>query len=89
MPSKFTEMVGAGDAVRIEMPGGGGWGEPLRRDPARVLEDVVVGKISPGRARAVYGVIVDPERRMVDLAATERRRATMTGESPARPTAAE
>ena len=89
MPSKFIETVGAGDAVRIEMPGGGGWGEPLRREPARVLEDVVAGKISSSRAQAVYGVVVDPERRTVDATATERLRGTMAGESPARPTPAE
>jgi N-methylhydantoinase B len=44
--------------------GGGGYGDPLERDPARVLEDVVDDWISPKRAVEAYGVVLigDPER---------------------------
>ena len=74
MDGKFIVNVKSGDCVRIEMPGGGGWGDPLRRAPERVLADVVADKLTEARARTVYGVVVDPARREVDLAATEKIR---------------
>jgi N-methylhydantoinase B len=54
--------------------GGGGYGPPLERDPARVAHDVAEGWISAGRARDVYGVVLDAGGR-VDAPATARRRA--------------
>jgi N-methylhydantoinase B len=47
-----------GEVLRGELPGSGGWGDPKRRDPALVLEDVRQGKVSPERAFSVYGVRV-------------------------------
>jgi N-methylhydantoinase B len=49
----------------------------LCREPQRVLEDVIDGKISPDSARDDYGVVLDPEARSIDFAATERRRAAL------------
>ncbi len=46
------------EVIRIWNGGGGGWGDPLERDPAAVAEDVAAGLISPDRARAVYGVVM-------------------------------
>ena len=40
------------------MPGGGGFGEPHQRDPARVAADVADGLVSREAAREVYGVVV-------------------------------
>jgi N-methylhydantoinase B len=74
MPSKFIVNARRGDALRLEMPGGGGWGDPLSRDPARVVADVVAEKVTPARAETVYGVVVDTARRQVDTEATQRRR---------------
>lgn len=59
--------------------GGGGYGDPLDRDPERVLEDVVDEWISPERARAAYGVVLagDPDRwetLRVDTRATAEER---------------
>ncbi len=54
--------------------GGGGYGSPLRRDPARVAHDFREGYLTAARAEAVYGVVLDAEG-AVDAAATERRRA--------------
>jgi N-methylhydantoinase B len=51
--------VNAGDVIRIHTGSGGGYGEPRRRDPERVLEDVRNGFTSRERAREVYGVDVD------------------------------
>ncbi|WP_369139050.1 hydantoinase B/oxoprolinase family protein [Modestobacter versicolor] len=38
--------------------GGGGWGDPLSRDPLAVVDDVLDGYVSPAQARDVYGVLV-------------------------------
>ena len=56
-PSKFSGvMLHDGDQVRILMPGGGGYGDPLRRDRGKVLRDVAEGFVSPEAARDVYGL---------------------------------
>ncbi len=61
--------------VSVQTPGGGGTASPLERDPVRVAADVAQGKISPERARAVYGVVVDPATQALDAAATAAARA--------------
>ena len=81
MPSKFIVMADDGDTLRIEMPGGGGWGNPLSRDPAAVLADVIAEKISPGRAEAVYGVVLLEGGHDIDDAATGKLRAERLGAS--------
>jgi N-methylhydantoinase B len=60
--------------VSVQTPGGGGTASPLERDPERVAADVAQGKISVERARAVYGVVVDPATGL-DAAATAATRA--------------
>jgi N-methylhydantoinase B len=52
---------------------GGGYGEPLQRDPELVRADVVEGWISTDRAKAVYGVVIG-ERGDIDLEATRAAR---------------
>lgn len=47
------------DKVDMNPPGGGGYGDPFDRDPARVLNDVVNGYVSIDAARSDYGVVVD------------------------------
>jgi len=47
-----------GDVVRIVAPGGGGFGDPLRRDVARVAQDVADGFVRVEDARDVYGVVI-------------------------------
>ena len=54
--------------------GGGGYGDPLRRDPRRVFEEVRDGLCSSERARDVYGVVVHEDMSGWDEAATEARR---------------
>ncbi|MFB3906171.1 MAG: hydantoinase B/oxoprolinase family protein [Acidobacteriota bacterium] len=56
--SKMTRPVEQGSTVTIITPGAGGWGDPLERDPERVLWDVREELISPERARECYGVVV-------------------------------
>jgi N-methylhydantoinase B/oxoprolinase/acetone carboxylase alpha subunit len=56
-PTKFTNvLLKRGDIVRYQTPGGGGYGDPLRRDPQSVLTDVRNGWVSIDAARAEYGV---------------------------------
>jgi len=63
-----------GEACETRNSGGGGWGDPLVRDPARVLDDVRNGIVSADRARDVYGVVLDASGTGVEPAATEARR---------------
>ncbi|QIX27625.1 hydantoinase B/oxoprolinase family protein [Nocardioides sp. JQ2195] len=53
-----AEPVKAGEVIRIRTTGGGGWGDPLDRDPALVVRDVVWQKVSPEAALADYGVVL-------------------------------
>jgi len=57
--------------------GGGGYGDPLARDPASVLEDVRERWVSPEAARAVYGVVLTDGGDGVDRASTEAQRARL------------
>ncbi len=102
LPSKLTMNIHRGDVFRHEVAGAGGWGDPLERDPAAVLRDVINEMISAAAAAADYGVVVDLANRTVDAAKTERRRAEIRAargwnevpkvlwqDSPRRPEAAE
>jgi N-methylhydantoinase B len=64
------ERVAAGQIVRVCTTGGGGWGDPLERDPAMVLRDVGNELVSPASARTDYGVVLIGQRPEVDEAAT-------------------
>jgi N-methylhydantoinase B len=77
LPSKFTMEVRHGDVVRHVLAGGGGWGDPLERDPAQVLKDLRNELLSPARATADYGVLLDRSGTQVDGAATARLRDEM------------
>ncbi|MCP5367972.1 MAG: hydantoinase B/oxoprolinase family protein [Hyphomicrobiales bacterium] len=60
----------------LSSSGGGGWGDPLDRDPDRVLGDLLDGVISEAAARDCYGVVLAPGGQAVDAAATEDLRRT-------------
>jgi len=64
-----------GDTVRITSPGGGGYGDPLDRDPERVQRDVADGLVTVERAASDYGVMLDDGK--VDAAATVARRVAL------------
>jgi N-methylhydantoinase B len=76
LPSKFCINLKYGDVFRLEVPGGGGWGDPLARDPASVLRDARNGLVSLAAARVDYGVVIDAAW-TVEAAATETLRAEM------------
>jgi N-methylhydantoinase B len=77
LPGKFTMTVRRGDVLRHVLAGAGGWGDPLERDPAAVLKDVRNELLSPAKARADYGVVVDSVAWIVDTAATAAARAAL------------
>jgi N-methylhydantoinase B len=56
--AKSLVDLGTGDTVHVNLPGGGGYGEPLQRDIQRVLWDVIEGYVTPEEAEKNYGVAV-------------------------------
>ena len=80
LPGKSLTTVKAGDVLRIEMPGGGGWGDPLEREPEMVMQDVIAEKVSTARARETYGVVMEGGE--VDVQATQRAREDLRSERP-------
>ena len=62
IPSRFSDHVlHPGDVFSLETPGGGGLGDPLQRDPRRVLSDVRNGYVTREKAREVYRVAIDEQ----------------------------
>jgi 5-oxoprolinase (ATP-hydrolysing) len=62
--------IRAGDLFEIVAPSGGGFGDPLERDPAQVREDVLDGFTTVQQAREAYGVVLGEPALEVDLAGT-------------------
>ncbi|MYE00419.1 MAG: hydantoinase B/oxoprolinase family protein, partial [Alphaproteobacteria bacterium] len=77
VPSKITRNIQEGDVFLHELAGGGGWGDPLAREPAAVVQDVLNELLSPERAERDYGVVLGSDGRAADEAATARLRASM------------
>ncbi|WP_127599156.1 hydantoinase B/oxoprolinase family protein [Nitratireductor alexandrii] len=74
LPSKLPyRQLSKGDRITAYGPCGGGYGDPLEREPQAVLDDVLDGLIDATSARADYGVVVDGQG--VDEAATRALRA--------------
>jgi N-methylhydantoinase B len=61
-----------GDCVHVSTPGGGGYGDPKKREPALVAHDVALGYYSEAQAVEMFGVVV--KNGEVDRAATKRMR---------------
>jgi N-methylhydantoinase B len=75
LPAKCEGIkVKVGDILYYNTWGGGGWGDPLARDPALVAQDVARGLVTVEGARS-YGVVVTDAG--ADSAATEALRAEM------------
>ncbi len=73
--SKITDVkIRRGQKVRLETPGGGGFGDPVTRDPARVARDVRLGYVSRDAARRDYKVVLRDDGEP-DAAATAKARA--------------
>ena len=74
MPLEF------GDTVTCLMAAGGGYGDPLLRDPMAVSQDVRYGYVSVQGARNDYGVVIDPDNLNVDFTRTEELRRKLQGD---------
>jgi N-methylhydantoinase B len=68
-----------GDVVTMDTAGGGGYGDPLDRDPEDVASDVSDGYVSIEKAAEAYGVVIDTRTLALDLKGTIERRAAMKG----------
>jgi acetophenone carboxylase len=79
-PSRSGRIGRSGDIIVHLAGGGGGYGDVLRRDPHRVLEDLEAGLISDWTVRNVYCVRYDPETLEIDEGATSVARAAERGE---------
>jgi N-methylhydantoinase B len=85
-PSPLPGKVGGfpvreGDLLLMESSGGGGFSDPLERDPAAVAADIAEGYVTPGAAASVYGVVLAHDApasaptatRRAELSAARRR----------------
>jgi N-methylhydantoinase B len=73
---KGTYALERGDTMRVVAGGGGGFGPPWEREPDRVLADIAAGYVTPAHAAEAYGILLGPDD-VLDIAATERRRAQL------------
>ncbi|MBM3482560.1 MAG: hydantoinase B/oxoprolinase family protein [Alphaproteobacteria bacterium] len=67
------------DALYVRWNGGGGYGDPLEREPARVAADVHANLVSAEAAQAVYGVVLQADGRVDEGATAERRKTLRRG----------
>jgi N-methylhydantoinase B len=74
LKSKGVDILNKGDVVSLRLPGAGGYGDPLERDPDLLLQDVRDGKVTLESAREDYRVVLDPDTLGIDEAATKRLR---------------
>jgi len=70
---KGFQVIPDNDRLILELPGGGGMGEPAARDPALVARDVRDGLVSPADAGRLYKVAITPDG-AADMAATAKLR---------------
>jgi N-methylhydantoinase B len=73
VPPRGTQVIPTGERLVVEMPGGGGLGDPLKRDPQAVQRDVAMGYVSKESARDLYKVVLDAKG-AVDATATRAAR---------------
>jgi N-methylhydantoinase B/oxoprolinase/acetone carboxylase alpha subunit len=75
LPSKKMVVLHPGDQLWEYIAGGAGYGDPLDRDPGRVLADVLDGKVSREAAREVYGVVQGADGAVGEVATKQHREA--------------
>ncbi len=79
-PSKFSNArLRKGDILVCELGGGGGYGDALERDPKKIEWDVKNGWVSIEKAKADYGVSLDPVTGKTAAYQTQKLRAQMRG----------
>ncbi len=79
LPDKGEISLVEGTLIRVCQSGGGGYGDPFRRDPEHVRRDVRDGLVGIAAAREKYGVAIDAASGEVDAAATATLRSAVRG----------
>jgi N-methylhydantoinase B len=76
LPAMARTRLGPNDVTHCAFPGGGGFGDPIDRDPGLMLADVLNGLVSREWAERIYGVVLSGERTSIstNLEATNKRR---------------
>ena len=80
LPSKVTTQVEPGTRIVLRTAGGGGFGDPLERDPQKVQNDVEEDLISVDRAKDEYGVVINTATNKIDNETTALLRKQFTSE---------
>jgi N-methylhydantoinase B len=75
LKSKCTVKIEKGDIFVVKTPGGGGYGNPMEREPKRVLHDVLNGLVPLDAAKKDYGVAIDPVIMKINQKSTQLVRA--------------
>lgn len=78
LPPKYQTQQAENDAFFMRWTGGGGYGDPIHRDPQLVARDTENGYVSEREAERVYGVVFEVGE--IDEAATEARREEIRNE---------
>lgn len=84
MTREATERL-AGDRLEITLVSGGGYGDPLQRDPRRVADNALDGLLTSEEAREQDGVAIDPESGAPDKTATNTLRREHSGREGTQP----
>jgi N-methylhydantoinase B len=71
-----TRQLSAGDVIRFERSGGGGYGPPQERSREAVIDDVHNGYISTESARMIYGCNVDEDEKLAPNTGKDQKRAS-------------
>lgn len=80
LPSKVTTQVEPETRIVLRTAGGGGFGDPLERDPQKVQNDVEEDLISVDRAKDEYGVVINTATNKIDNETTALLRKQFTSE---------
>jgi N-methylhydantoinase B len=78
--------IGNNDVLYMRMSSGGGYGDPLEREPERVLNDVEDGIVSRAEAGEIYGVVIEGDDLVLDPAATDEQRVSLRQDRLQEPT---
>jgi len=87
LAAKLTMSLRRGQVFRHELPGAGGWGDPLNRALHAIATDLREGKITPHAAARDHGVVLTVDGD-IDTEATQRRRDAMRASRPPTPSPA-
>ena len=74
LPTLAVTQVNKNDVLLHTMAGGGGWGNPLDRDPELVRDDVRSERLTADYVKSEYGVVIDPVTSEIDHNATTQIR---------------